>query len=73
MAERSWEESKVCYCEHVMQDVALEVEVLFPMDLLPDPPRIMAHRCSNGVECNRMAKAACVWAGNNPGYDPFKD
>ena len=48
MAERTWETSKVCYCEHVMREVALEAEVLYPMDFLPDPPRVLSHRCSHG-------------------------
>jgi len=72
VAERKWETSKVCYCEHVMREVALEADVLYPMDFLPDPPRVLAHRCSHGVECNQFAKAACVWAGTNPNYDPFR-
>ena len=72
MAERTWETSKVCYCEHILGEVALETEVLYPTDFLPDPPRVLAHRCSHGVECNHLAKAACVWAGTNPDYDPFR-
>ena len=72
MVERTWETSKVCYCEHVMREVALEAEVLYPMDFLPDPPRVLSHRCSLGMECNQFAKAACVWAGSNPNYDPFR-
>jgi hypothetical protein len=72
MAERIWETSKVCYCEHVMRKVALEAEVIFPVDYLPDPPRVRSHRCSMGMECNQSAKASCIWAGTNPGYDPFR-
>ncbi len=72
MAERMWETSKVCYCEHVMHEVKLEAEVLYPMDFLPDSPRVLSHRCSHGVECNQFTKAACVWAGTNPNYDPFR-
>ena len=34
MAERTWETSKVCYCEHIKEEVALEAEVLYPMDEL---------------------------------------
>ena len=72
MAERTWEISKTCYCEHIMREVALETEVLYPIDFLPDSPRVLAHRCSNGVQCNQSPKTACVWSGTNPGYDPFR-
>ena len=72
MADRTWETSKVCYCEHIKDEVALEAEVLYPMDELPDPPRVLSHRCSRGGECNELGKAACVWAGTNPDYDPFR-
>ncbi len=72
MAERIWEKSKVCYCEHVKSEVALEAEMLYPLDTLPDPPRVLSHRCSDGAECNQFAKAGCVWANTNPNYDPFR-
>jgi hypothetical protein len=72
MAERIWETSKLCFCEHVMSEVGLEVEVLYPIDFLPDPPRVRSHRCSHGMECNRSSKASCIWAGTNPDYDPFR-
>lgn len=73
MAKKTWEVSKVCYCEHVGQKVALETELVYPAEFLPDqPPRVRGHRCSHGVNCNRMDKAACVWAGTNPDYDPFQ-
>ena len=71
MAERTWEVSKVCFCEHVKQEVALETEVLYPIDFLPDSPRVLSHRCSLGLQCNQFAQAACAWSGTNPNYDPF--
>jgi hypothetical protein len=72
MAERVWEVTKVCYCEHVKDDVTLESEVLYPIDSLPDSPRVLAHRCSHGAQCNQMDRAACIWAATNPDYDPFR-
>jgi hypothetical protein len=72
MAERTWEVTKRRYCEHVRREVALETEVLYPMDFLPDPPRVLAHRCSDGVQCNQSSKVACVWSGTNPDFDPFR-
>jgi hypothetical protein len=72
MAERTWEVSKVRFCDQVKRKVALEAEVLYPADSLPDPPRVLSHRCSLGMQCNQFAKPACVWAGTNPDYDPFQ-
>ena len=72
MAQKIWETSKTCYCEQIKDQVALEVEVLYPVDPLPDAPRLLSHRCSRGVQCNQFATATCVWAGTNPGFDPFR-
>ncbi len=72
MAERTWEVSKVCFCDHVKREVALEAEVLYPADNLPDPPRVLSHRCSLGMQCNQFAQPACIWAATNPDYDPFR-
>lgn len=73
MAEKTWEVSKVCFCQHVNQNVALEAEVIYPIDFLPDQPRLLGHRCSLGLQCNRFEKATCVWAGTNPDHDPFQE
>lgn len=72
MANKEWEAVQFCFCEHVNQQVALEAEILYPIDFLPDSPRILAHRCSLGTQCNQMEQAACKWAGTNPDFDPFK-
>lgn len=72
MADRTWEASQVCYCEHVKQNVALESELLYPADFLPDPPRLLSHRCALARECAQFAKATCIWTGTNPDYDPFR-
>ena len=74
MAERLWEIVKTMYCDHVGCQVALESEVVYPAEWLPDQaPRILAHRCSHGIHCSLYDKPTCVWAGTNPGYDPFID
>jgi hypothetical protein len=74
MAKKVWQEIKVQFCDHAGTDVALEAEVLYPDDLMPDtPPRIVAHRCERGLECGLMKEASCVWAGSNPNYDPFSE
>lgn len=74
MAEKLWEVIKIRYCQHVAKDVSLEVEAVYPVEWMPDqPPRIVAHRCSNAFACSLDPRAACVWAGSNPAYDPFQE
>jgi hypothetical protein len=70
MAFRTWQVKKIQYCEHVGHEIALEHEVVYPAEHLPDqPPRIIARRCSSAVECNMMDGAACAWCGTNPGHE----
>jgi hypothetical protein len=72
MAEKKWYVSKVLYCEHVGHEIALETQVVLPSDYLPElKPRVIAHRCSNALECNAINKPACVWCGTNPNYRPL--
>lgn len=67
MAYRKWQVSKVKHCEHVGREVALEADVVYPADHLPDqPPRVRGRRCSNALECNQFEKPVCVWCGTNP-------
>ena len=73
MAETNWEVSKIAFCERMKKDVALETEIVYPIDFLPDPPRVISHRCSHGLECNQFAGTSCIWAGTNPDHDPFKE
>jgi len=74
MAEKSWEVIKVRYCQHAAKDVGLEVEAVYPAEWMPDQPaRIVAPRCSHAFSCSLDPRPACVWAGSNPAYDPFKD
>ncbi len=72
MATKNWESLKTAYCTRSGVDVTLEAEMIYPAEFLPEqPPRITAHRCSHALECNQETRASCVWAGTNPGYDPF--
>lgn len=74
MAVKTWQTLKVQYCHHVDAEVALEAELIYPAAWLPDqPPRVNAHRCSQGVHCNLDGRPSCVWAGTNPVYDPFAE
>ena len=51
--------------------VALEAEIVYPADWLPDEPRVLAHRCSHGLDCNLDGRSSCLWSGTNPVIDPF--
>ena len=70
MAKKVWQVEKVKYCEHVEQEVAIENEVIYPAEFLPDqPPRVIARRCSHSLECNMLEKPACALCGTNPDMD----
>ena len=71
MATKTWEVTKIQTCERLGREIALETEVVYPADFIPDPPRIVARRCSSAKECNMLDKPACVWAGTNPNYQPL--
>ena len=71
MAEKIWKVEKIKYCEHVGREVEIQDEVALPAEILPDqPPRVLAHRCSNSLECNMIEKATCALCGTNPDLDP---
>jgi hypothetical protein len=70
MAQKKWQVEKVHYCEHVGQEVALEVELVYPADYLPNPPHITAHRCSKALECNKVDKMVCAYCFTNPDQQP---
>ncbi|MCX6066335.1 MAG: hypothetical protein NT121_11360 [Chloroflexi bacterium] len=71
MAEKKWEVTKIRYCDHVGHEVAFETEVIYPIDFLPDAPRVTARRCSNAKECNMFDRPTCVWCGTNPNHEPL--
>ena len=74
MAIKVWQTIKVQHCRHAGGEVSLEAEVLIPDEHMPDQgPRVVAHRCSRGMECGLLEESACVWAGTNPTYDPFQE
>jgi hypothetical protein len=70
MAEKSWEVTKIFFCDRVGKVVNIENEVVYPADFLPDAPRIIAHRCSLATECNLDDKPVCAWCGTNPNFEP---
>jgi len=72
MAFRTWQVDKIKYCDLIGQEVALEMDVVYPAEHLPDqPPRVNAHRCSNAMICNQLDKPACIWCGTNPDRQPL--
>ncbi len=74
MAVKKWESIKVRRCERVGREVSLDAEVILPPEWLPDlEARVVSHRCSYASACNLDNRGACVWAGSNPAYDPFKE
>ena len=71
MAQKKWNVSKIRYCEHVGHEIKLESLVVYPADHLPDQlPRVIANRCSNAIECNKIDKMVCAWCGTNPNVKP---
>ncbi len=74
MAERTWQPIKISYCHHVGHRVALQAELIYPAEWMPEQlPRVLAHRCSDAVGCNMDGRPSCIWAGTNPVFDPFKE
>jgi hypothetical protein len=72
MAQEIWQAVKVIYCERAGCEVSYQIQVAFPAEIMPDqPPRILARRCSHGMECNLSSHPGCIWSGTNPSYDPF--
>ena len=72
MAVKTWQTLKIQYCEHAGCEVSMEAEIILPAEWLPEQaPRVIAHRCSRGLECNLDGRSSCIWAGTNPTFDPF--
>ncbi|MDZ4159571.1 MAG: hypothetical protein U1B80_07260 [Anaerolineaceae bacterium] len=72
MTLKSWQDLKLRYCDRAGCEVALQAEMVYPAEHLPEqPPRVFAHRCSHAVNCMLHRKSACLWAGGDPAYDPF--
>ncbi len=72
MAFRTWQVDKIKYCEIAGCEVALEDDVVYPAEQLPDqPPRVLAHRCSNAMICGQMDSPVCIWCGTNPDRQPL--
>jgi hypothetical protein len=74
LADKTWETMKIRHCEHAGCEVALEAEVIYPAEQLPDMSvRVNGHRCSHAVDCMLFSDPSCIWSGGNTTYDPFKE
>lgn len=69
--EMEWKPVKTLFCDRVGEEVALEARVVYPPDVLPDRPRVLAHRCSQGLVCNSFDRPGCRWSGGWPAFDPL--
>ena len=71
MAEKTWQVEEIKHCAHIGHEVAIESEVVYPAEHLPDqPPHVVAHRCSFGIECNMIDHPVCALCGTNPDINP---
>lgn len=69
MAQKKWQIRKTIHCEYAGRDVVFETQIIIPSESLPDqPPRVIAHRCSNAIECNKIEKMTCALCGTNPNH-----
>lgn len=64
MATKVWKLTKIQICEFTDYEVAFETELVYPEDLLPDPPRVIAHCCSNTKDFNMADKLYCAYDTN---------
>lgn len=71
MATTRWETIKQQYCDKAGCQVALQAHIIFPIDYLPDNPRIASERCSHGDLCLKERLGACGYSGGDPEIDPF--
>jgi len=61
VAGKTWEAVKIRHCDHAGGEIALEAEKVYPVDVLSDqPPRLLAHRCSRGLECSQNSQSSCL-------------
>jgi len=74
MTTKLWKITKIQICEYIGNEVAFETELVYPEDLLPDPPRVVAHCCSNVRDFNMFDTLNCAYGTNldHPGCWIFK-
>lgn len=73
MAIRNWVTINKRFCDKVGCQVALQAQVIYPIDYLPDNLRILSERCSHGDLCLKERFGSCGFSGGDPGIDPFNE
>jgi hypothetical protein len=73
LATKQWESIKRQYCDKAGCQVALQAQIIYPIDYLPDNPRILGERCSHGDLCLKERLGSCAYSGGDPDFDPFNE
>ena len=60
MAIKEWEQVQVRTCAKATKPIEIDQLVIYPIDYLPDPPRVVDFRCSGEVECGKNANVYCI-------------
>ncbi len=72
MAFEKWVPIKTQWCDVIGREAELLERRAYPAAQMPDtePFRVLARRCSAGVECNLLG-CRCKWAYTEPAVDRF--
>lgn len=73
MTTTAWVVVDTIQCDRVGQKADLLEQREYFEHQLTDvgrPYRVLAHKCSFGLECN-LAEQRCQWSYINPNYNPF--
>lgn len=60
MATEQWETVQIRTCAKVTKPIRVDQKIVYPIDFLPDPPRVVEFRCSGEEECKKQANVNCI-------------
>jgi len=60
MAIKEWEQVQIRTCAKVKEPITVDQLVIYPIDYLPDPPRVVDFRCTGEAECGKRANINCI-------------
>lgn len=60
MATKQWERVQVRTCAKVKEPITVDQLVVYPIDFLPDSPRVVDFRCSGEEDCRKKANINCI-------------
>ena len=63
-ATKRWKVTKIHRCEYTGHEVVFETEPVYPADLLPDPPLVVAHCCSDSKDFNMVDELNYAYTTN---------